>query len=76
MTVIQASGDEKRTRSAFEDVNQRRMAAGRHETVVAVSIERKLQILQALSMAAVTAGSSWFVIHGRMSVGDLTLLTA
>lgn len=76
MAVIQASGDETPTRRAFAGVNQRRVAAGRHETAVAVSLERKLQVLQGLSMAIVTAAGAWRVLHHTLTVGDLTLMTA
>jgi ATP-binding cassette, subfamily B, bacterial len=76
MGVIQASGDESATRSAFREVNRVRLTAGRRETAVAVSLERKLQILQGLSMAVVTAAGTWLVLRKQMTVGDLTLLTA
>jgi ATP-binding cassette, subfamily B, bacterial len=76
MAVIQASGDEGVTRTAFAEVNSLRMAAGRRETAVAVSLERKLQILQAISMAVVTAGGALLVLRHEMTIGDLTLLTA
>ncbi len=76
MAVIQASGDESATRSAFRAVNRGRLTAGRRETAVAVSLERKLQILQGLSMAVVTAAGTWLVLRKQMTVGDLTLLTA
>jgi ATP-binding cassette subfamily B protein len=76
LAVIQASGDERATRKAFEGVNRLRVAAGRHETAVAVSLERKLQILQGLSMAFVTAAGAWLVVRRQMTVGDLTLIAA
>jgi ATP-binding cassette, subfamily B, bacterial len=76
MAVIQASGDESATRSAFREANRMRLTAGRRETAVAVSLERKLQILQGLSMAVVTAAGTWLVLRKQMTVGDLTLLTA
>ena len=76
MAVIQASGDEAWTRQAFDAVNRIRVAAGRRETAVAVSLERTLQILQGLSMAVVTGGGAWLVLRHRMSLGDLTLMTA
>jgi ATP-binding cassette subfamily B protein len=76
MAVVQASGDEAATRTAFAGVNTQRVAAGRHETAVAVSLERKLQILQGLSMAVVTGGGAWLALRHELSVGDLTLLTA
>ena len=76
MAVIQASGDEPSTRVAFAGINTLRVAAGRHETAVAVSLERKLQILQGVAMAVVTGGGVWLVLHQRLTVGDLTLMTA
>ena len=76
MAVIQASGDERPTRDAFAAVNEVRVRAGRRETAVAVDLERRLQILQGVSMAVVTAAGAWLVLRHRMTVGDLTLLTA
>ena len=76
MAVIQASGDERPTRDAFAGVNEARVDAGRRETAVAVDLERRLQVLQGVSMAVVTAAGAWLVLRHRMTVGDLTLLTA
>jgi ATP-binding cassette, subfamily B, bacterial len=76
MAVIQASGDEAATRARFRVVNQRRVSAGRHETAVAVTLERTLQIVQAIAMAMTTMGGAWLVLRRQLSIGGLALLTA
>ena len=76
MAVVQAAGNEPAARAAFADVNRQRVAAGRQETRVAVSLERTLQVLQGVAMAIVTSGGAWLVLRREMTVGDLTLLTA
>jgi ATP-binding cassette, subfamily B, bacterial len=75
MAVIQASGNERPTRASFCTINQRRVLAGRRETGVAVSLERSMQIVQAVATTVTAAGGGWLVLRGRISVGDLTLLT-
>lgn len=76
VAVIQASGDEAATRDRFRFVNQRRVSAGRRETAVAVTLERTLQIVQAIAMAMTTMGGAWLVLRRELSIGDLALLTA
>ena len=76
MAVIQASGTERATRRRFRDVNQQRVSAGRHETAVAVSLERTMQIVQAAAMAMTTLGGAWLVLRAQLTIGDLALLTA
>ena len=75
MAVIQASGQEPATREAFRQVNATRVSAGRNETAAAVSLERSLQMMQGLALSATTTIGAWLVLRGRLSVGDLTLLT-
>jgi len=76
MAVIQASGNESATRRRFRDINQRRVTAGRHETAVAVSLERTLQAVQAAAMAVTMLGGAWLVLRAQLTIGDLALLTA
>lgn len=75
MAVTQASGGEDAVRQAFRHLNAARVSAGRHETAVAVSLERRLQILQGVALALVTGIGAWLVLHRRLTIGDLTLLT-
>ncbi len=75
LAVIQASGDEAPACERFERVNTLRVRAGRRETSVAVSLERSLQVVQGLAMAVTTGGGALLVLSGRLTVGDLTLLT-
>jgi ATP-binding cassette, subfamily B, bacterial len=76
VAVIQASGAEAATRGRFQVVNERRVSAGRHETAVAVTLERSLQLVQAAAMAMTTLGGAWLVIRRQLTIGDLALLTA
>jgi ATP-binding cassette subfamily B protein len=75
MLVVQASGTQQATRDAYRQLNATRVRAGREETAAAVSLERTLQILQGIALGLVTGVGAWMVLRGRISVGDLTLLS-
>ncbi len=75
MAVVQASGTEQPARDAFARVNESRAAAGRAETRVSVTLERNLQLVQAVAMAVTTGLGALLVLRGHMTLGDLTLLS-
>jgi ABC-type multidrug transport system fused ATPase/permease subunit/glycosyltransferase involved in cell wall biosynthesis len=76
LPVIQALGGESHARSKFENGNVKRLQAGVEETRVAVSMERTLQIIQAVALAIVTGGGALMAVHGQITIGELTLFTA
>jgi ATP-binding cassette, subfamily B, bacterial len=73
---IRATSGELTTRDAFQSCNRQALSTGVVETQVAVKLERRSQVANALSTFAVTAVAAWLVTQGRLTVGELTLCLA
>ncbi|MDT5293450.1 MAG: ATP-binding cassette, subfamily bacterial [Acidobacteriota bacterium] len=76
LPVIQALGGERHARRRFERVNRKRLHSGVEETRVAVRMERTLQIIQGLALAATTGVGALLVLRRQLTIGELTIFAA
>ncbi|MCF6251767.1 MAG: ABC transporter ATP-binding protein/permease [Methylococcaceae bacterium] len=76
MTTVQALSAEDYVRQKFLHANRASLQAGITETAAAVGMERTMQIINGFAVALIMGGGAIFVLHGQMTVGDLTVFVA
>ena len=76
LTTIQAQGEENHTRNRFQKSNIESLKAGVNMTLVAVRMERAMQIAQGIAIGIVTGGGAFLVLKDLLTVGELTVFAA
>jgi ATP-binding cassette, subfamily B, bacterial len=76
MTTVQSLSAEDYVRQKFLDANRTSLQAGIRETTAAVSMERTMQTINGFAVALIMGGGAIFVLHGNLTVGDLTVFVA
>lgn len=76
LATIQALGEENHSRRQFRLQNEQSLHAGVHNTRVAVSMERAMQMAQALAIGLITGGGAFLVLKNLLTIGELTVFAA
>lgn len=73
LDFVQASGSEGEVRSGFARVSDGALAAGVEETLVAVRLERTMQIANGLALALIIGAGAVLALYGQVSAGGLAI---
>jgi len=76
MTPVQAMGLEEHVCRKYRMKNSRSLAAGVAEVVMAVRMERRVQIIGGISVGLVAGTGGLLVVSGNLTVGVLTVCVA
>jgi len=76
MDTIQALGAEEHVRQRFRQINKNSLNAAIGETKAAIGMERVMQIANGLAVALIMGSSGLLVIHGQLTLGELTVFVA
>ena len=76
MPTVRALTAEKPVRARFQQINRASLRAGILETAAAVNMERTMQALNGVAVASIMGGGALLVLHGQLTLGDLTVFIA
>ncbi len=76
MTQLQACGSQAVARQRFATLNARSLGAGVRASLVAINMERSMQIASGLALALVIGAGGLLVLQGRLTIGTLTVVSA
>src|SRR6185503_9338465 len=76
LPAIQALGGERHSRQRFADLNARSLQAGVEETRATAALEQAMKLAHGVAVALIVCVGAVLVMHGRLTIGGLTLVTS
>jgi len=76
LPAIQALGGERHSRERFANLNARSLQAGVEETRATAALEQAMKLAHGVAVALIVCAGAVLVMHGRLTIGGLTLVTS